>query len=169
MNYKLTSTTKNHKTATILVAVATLAGVLVVASTAGSEHMVFAYKGFVRGFAHTKGDHGKQGIEQPTNLDQNAVCETTGESSPIDSSCTNTATTDTTNTGGIGTVPGSTGDDKKQTIEQPTIIGGAVCETTGESSPIDSSCTNTATTDTTNTGGIGTVPRKYRRRQKTND
>ena len=131
-------------------------GVLVVASTAGSEHMVFAYKGFVRGFAHTKGDHGKQGIEQPTNLDQNAVCETTGESSPIDSSCTNTATTDTTNTGGIGTVQGSTGDDKKQTIEQPTIIGGAVCETTGESSPIDSSCTNTATTDTTNTGGIGT-------------
>ena len=100
MNYKLTSTTKNHKTATILVAVATLAGVLVGASTAGSEHMVFAYKGFFSGFAHTKGDHGKQGIEQPTNLDQNAVCETAGENSPIDSSCINTATTDTTNTGG---------------------------------------------------------------------
>ena len=45
---------------------------------------------------------------------------------------------------------GSTGDDGKQAIEQPTIIGGAVCETAGKNSPIDASCTNTATT---NTGG----------------
>ncbi|MFZ0512671.1 MAG: hypothetical protein WAM14_13775 [Candidatus Nitrosopolaris sp.] len=150
----MTSITKNHKTATILAAIAALAGVLVGASTAGNEHMAFAYKGFFRGFAHIKSDDGKQAIEQPTNIDQKATCETAGGNSPIDASCTNTATTDTTNTGGIGTVRGSTGDDGKQAIEQPTIIGGAVCETAGENSPIDASCTNTAIT---NTGGIGTV------------
>ena len=153
----MTSITKNHKTATILTAIAALAGVLVGASTAGNEHMTFAYKGFFRGFAHIKGDDGKQATEQPTNIDQNAICETAGENSPIHASCTNTATTGSTNTGGIGTVRGSTGDDGKQAIEQPTIIGGAVCETAGENSPIHASCTNTATTGSTNTGGIGTV------------
>ena len=180
------------------------------ASTAGNEHMAFAYKGFFRGFAHIK-DDGKQAIEQPTNIDQKGACETAGENSPIHASCTNTATT---NTGGIGAVPGSTGDDGKQAIEQPTIIGGAVCETAGENSPIHASCTTTTNTGaikavrgstgddgkqaieqptiiggavcetagknspihasctntaTTNTGGIGAGPRKYRRRRKTSD
>jgi hypothetical protein len=82
-NYKMTSITKNHKTATILAAIAALDGVLVGASTTGNEHMAFAYKGFFRGFAHIKGDDGKQAIEQPTNIDQKATCETAGENSPI--------------------------------------------------------------------------------------
>ena len=41
--------------------------------------MAFAYKGFFRGFAHIKSDDGKQAIEQPTNIDQKATCETAGE------------------------------------------------------------------------------------------
>ena len=49
--------------------------------------MAFAYKGFFRGFAHIKGDDGKQAIEQPTNIDQKATCETAGENSPIHASC----------------------------------------------------------------------------------
>ena len=158
MNYKMTSVTKNHKTATVLVTIVALAGVLVGASTVGSEHMAFAYKGFFRGYAHMKGENGKHAIEQPTNIDQKTECDTAGGNSPIDASCTNTATIDTTNTGGIGAVRGSTGDDGKQAIEQPTNIDQKTeCDTAGGNSPIDASCTNTATTDTTNTGGIGAV------------
>jgi hypothetical protein len=152
-NYKMTSITKNYKTATILAIITALAGVLVEASTQGNEHTALAYKGFFRGLAHIKGDHGKQGIQRPTNIDEKAICETAGENSPIHASCNNTATTGTTNADGIGTVRGSEGDDGKQATEQPTIIGGTVCETAGENSPIHASCNNTATIGTTNTDG----------------
>jgi hypothetical protein len=152
----MTNLFKNRRIASILVAVATLTGVLNGASTAGREHIAFAFQDF-KGSAHIKDGQGKQVIELPPNLVQNAVCKTAGENSPIVASCTNSATVITSNTGGVGTVRGSTGDDRKQASEQPTITGGAVCKTAGENSPIVASCTNSATVITSNTGGVGTV------------
>jgi hypothetical protein len=157
VNYKVTNISKNRRIASILVAVATLAGVLSGASTAGREHITFAFQDFFMGSAHIKEGHGKQETELPRTLVQNALCETAGENSPILASCTNTATVITSNTGGVGTVRGSTGDDRKQASEEPTITGGAVCETAGESSPIRASCTNTSGTIISNTGGSSTT------------
>jgi hypothetical protein len=150
---KTTNISKIRRIASILVAVATFAGVLTGASSAGREHIAFAFQDFFKGTAHIKDGHSKQVIQPSTNLDQNALCETAGENSPILASCTNTATVITSKTGGVGTVRGSTG----QMSEQPTITGGAVCETAGENSPILASCTNTATVITSKTGGVGTV------------
>jgi hypothetical protein len=154
MNYKTRSITKKHKPATVLVAIAALAGVLVVSTSAiGSGHMAFAYKGFSRGVVHMKGDNGKHAIEQSTNIDQKTICETAGGNSPIDASCTNTAITHSTNTGGIGGVRGGTGDDG--VIEQPTNIDQkTICETAGGNSGIQGSCMNAGGTTTSNTGGI---------------
>jgi hypothetical protein len=144
------------KTATVLVAIAALVAILGGgAGAVGSDQMAFAYKGFFNGFAHIKGDNGKQTIEQPTNIDQKTVCLTAGGNSPIDASCTNTANTVTTNTGGIGAVRGSTGDNGKQTIEQPTNIDQkTVCLTAGGNSGIKGSCLNAGGSTTSNTGGI---------------
>jgi hypothetical protein len=154
--YKMTNISKTRRIASILVLVATLAGVLNGASTAGREDVAFAFQDF-KASAHDIDGHNKQVIELPTNLVQNTLCKTTGENSPIHASCTNTATVITSKTGGVGTVRGSTGDDRTQLSEEPTITGGAVCETAGENSPILASCTNTATVITSKTGGVGTV------------
>ena len=154
--YKMTNISKHRRIASILVAVAILAVVLV-ASTAARENIAFAFQDFFKGSAHIKDAHGKQVIELPTNLVQNALCKTAGENSPIAASCINTATVITSKTGGIGTVRGSTGDDRNQLSEHPTVIGGAVCETAGESSPIRASCTNTSGTIISNTGGSSTT------------
>jgi hypothetical protein len=154
----MTNLSKNRRAiASILVGVATLTGVMTGAGTYGREHIAFAFQDFFKGSAHIKDGHAKHVTELPTDLVQNAVCKTAGENSPIVGSCTNTATVITSNTGGVGTVRGSTGDDREQGSEQPTITGGAVCETAGESSPIVGSCTNTASVITSNTGGVGTV------------
>jgi hypothetical protein len=142
----------------MLVAVATITGVLTGGGTSGREHIAFAFQDSFKGSAHIKDRHGKLS-ELPTNLVQNAVCKTAGENSPIVASCTNTATVVTSNTGGIGTVRGSTGDNTEQASEQPTITGGAVCKTAGESSPIRGSCTNTSGTIISNTGGSITAIR----------
>src|SRR5215469_5736532 len=96
MNYKMTWVKLEHRQATALVAIAALAGVLVVGSTVEIGQLAFAYKSFSKG---------KRAIEHPTKINQNTVCLTAGGNSPIDASCTNTATTHRTNTGGI------TGDD----------------------------------------------------------
>jgi hypothetical protein len=142
MNYKTTWIKMEHKRAA-LVAIAALASVLVVGGTVESAHLAHSY-------SFSKG---KRAIEQPTKINQNAECLTAGGNSPIDGSCTNTATTHSTNTGGIVGVRGSTGDDPG--ISQPTNINQkTICETAGGNSPIDASCTNTANIGTTNTGGI---------------
>jgi hypothetical protein len=139
MNYKMTW--MEHRQATTLVAIAALAGVLVVGGTVEIGHLAFAYK---------------SAIKQPTKINQNTECLTAGGNSPIDASCTNTATTHSINTGGIGGVRGST--DYDGGISQPTNIDQkAICETAGGNSPIDASCTNTANIGTANTGGIGGV------------
>jgi hypothetical protein len=144
MNYKMTWMKMEHRQATALVAIAALAGVLVVGSTVEIGHLAFAYKSFSKG---------KRAFEQPTKINQNTECLTAGGNSPIDDSCTNTATTHSTNTGGVR---GSTGYDggisQSNNIDQKVI-----CETAGGNSPIDASCTNTANIGTTNTGGIGGV------------
>ncbi len=157
MKYKTTNISNIRRIASILVAVATFAGVLTVASTAGREHIAFGFEDFFKGPAHIKDGHSRQVIQPSTNLVQNALCETAGENSPILASCTNTATVITSKTGGVGTVRGSTGHDRIQMSEQPTITGGAVCETAGENSPIRASCTNTYGTIISNTGSISTI------------
>jgi hypothetical protein len=144
MNYKMTWMKMEHRQATALVAIAALAGVLVIGSTAEIGHLSFAYKGFSKG---------KLAVEQPTKINQDTECLTAGGNSPIKDSCTNAAATHSTNTGGER---GSTGEDGG--ISQPTNIDQkAICETAGGNSPIDASCTNTANIGTTNTGGIGGV------------
>ena len=154
----MTNLSKNRGIVSILVAVTTLAGVLTGASTSGREHIAFAFEDFFKGSAHTKDRHGKIMSELPTIV-QNAVCKTAGENSPIVASCTNTATVVTSSTGGIGRVRGTIGDDREQASEQPTITGGAVCETAGQSSPIRGSCTNTGGTIISGTGGSITAIR----------
>src|SRR5215469_3404060 len=146
---KMRNISKNRSIASILVAVLTLTSVLTEASTVGIGHTAYAFQDLEA--------PGKQRIELPTNVVQNAVCETAGENSPIVASCTNTANVITSKTGGLGTVRGSTSDDRKQASEEPTITGGALCETAGENSPIVASCTNTANVITSKTGGLGTV------------
>ncbi len=131
---------------TALVAMVLLASLLVVGGTVETGHLVHAY-------SFSKG---KRAIEQPTKINQNTECVTAGGNSPIEASCTNAATTHSSNTGGIGGVRGSTRDDAG--ISQPTNINQeAICETAGGNSPIEASCTNTANIGTTNTGGIGGV------------
>src|SRR6266702_1228422 len=127
------SISKNHTSYPVLVSIATLAVILVAGAVgshqiayakgaAGSHQMVFGYKHFFMAFpfkpAHTggigsiggsPGDNGKQAIEQPTNNNQRALCITTGGNSPITGSCTNAATTTTTNTGGMGSIGVSPG------------------------------------------------------------
>src|SRR5215831_10476311 len=154
---KMTNLSKNRSIASILVAVVTLTSVLTEASTVGREHTAFAFQNLKTSAYIKDHGHGKQRIELPTNIVQNAVCETAGENSPIVASCTNTANVITSKTGGLGTVRGSTSDDRKQASEEPTITGGALCETAGESSAIVASCTNTANVITSKTGGLGTV------------
>jgi hypothetical protein len=57
-----------------------------------------------------------------------------------------------------GAIGGSTGDNGKQAIEQPTNNDQrALCVTAGGNSAVTGSCTNAATTTTTNTGGIGAI------------
>ena len=91
--------TKNHKTATILVAVAALAAVLVAAGTiaapTGSYHSAFAKKkGANKSFQNS-------GIAIPTITAQQQECSTAGGTSGIDTSCTATSTNTVDESGGI--------------------------------------------------------------------
>ena len=107
------------------------------------------------GVGGSRGDHGKQAIEQPTKNDQRALCITVGGNSPITGSCTDTATTTTTFTGGIGVVGAGSGDHGKQAIEQPTKNDQkALCITVGGNSPITGSCLQITASTTSNSGGV---------------
>jgi hypothetical protein len=85
---------KNHKPATVLVAIAALAGVLVVSTSAiGSGHIALADT-ITKRVNNT-------GINVPTDTDQKQDCETAGGTSPITGSCHATSSDTITQSGGI--------------------------------------------------------------------
>ncbi len=85
---------KNHKPATVLVAIAALASVLVISTvTIGSGHIALADT-ITKHFNNT-------GINVQTNTDQKQYCDTAGGTSPIAGSCTPTSTDTVTQSGGI--------------------------------------------------------------------
>jgi hypothetical protein len=85
--------TKNHKTTTVLVALAALSAILVVAGSvaAASDHAAFAHK---KAFVN-------KGIAVPTITAQLQKCTAAGGTSPIDTSCTATSTNTVTESGGV--------------------------------------------------------------------
>ncbi|MGC1932119.1 MAG: hypothetical protein WA667_24365 [Candidatus Nitrosopolaris sp.] len=91
MNYKMTSI-KNHKTATVLVAIAALAGVLVVSTTA--IHVALAANDNVTKVLDNKG------ISVQTDTNEKAQCDTAGGTSPVSTSCGEGSTDTITNSGG---------------------------------------------------------------------
>jgi hypothetical protein len=99
----MTYITKNHKTTTVLVAIAALSAILVAGSVAAaSDHFAFAHK---KGFVN-------KGIAVPTITAQEQKCETAGGTatdslgyvtvigSPITGSCIATSTNTVTESGG---------------------------------------------------------------------
>ncbi len=87
---------KNHKSATVLVAIAALAGVLVVSTSAiGSGHMALAANDNVTKVFNNKG------VNVQTDTNQKQECQTAGGTSGITNSCTATSTDTVTQSGGI--------------------------------------------------------------------
>ena len=85
---------KNHKTATVLVAIAALAGVLVSSTVAiGSGHIALADD-------ITK-LYNNKGISVPTHTNQKQECDTAGGRSGITNSCTAASRDTITQSGGI--------------------------------------------------------------------
>jgi len=85
---------KNHKTTTVLVALAALSAILVAGSvSAASDHAAFAHK---------KGAKVKNsGIAIPTTTAQLQKCKTAGEGSFILDACTAMSTNTVTQMGGV--------------------------------------------------------------------
>jgi uncharacterized membrane protein len=85
--------TKNHKTTTVLVALAALSAILVVAGSvaAASDHAAFAHKKGVK----------NSGIAVPVITAQQQKCVAAGGTSPITGSCIATSTNTVTESGGI--------------------------------------------------------------------
>ena len=84
---------KNHKPATVLVAIAALAGVLVSTSVIGSGHIALAdtiTKNITIRVSNV-----------PTDTDQKQYCTTAGGNSPSHDSCTATSGDTITQSGGI--------------------------------------------------------------------
>jgi flagellar basal body-associated protein FliL len=84
MKHKIARITKDHKTATALVVLAAVAGVLV-ASAVGSGNMAFAGKG----------------ISIPTDTKQKQECQTAGATSLVTGSCTALSTNVVNQSGGV--------------------------------------------------------------------
>ena len=79
-------------------------------------------------------------------------CISVGGNSPITGSCTNSAISNNTNSGGnIGTGNGPSGSGNR--ASGPSIKQGPVCMTVGGNSPITGSCVNGGTIMNINTGG----------------
>ena len=93
MNYKMTSIKNHNKTATALVAIAALAGVLVLSTVAiGSGHIALA--------DNTNVKVNNTGINEPTDTNQKAQCDTAGGTSPVSTSCGEGSTDNIANSGG---------------------------------------------------------------------
>ena len=91
------------------------------------------------------------------NIIQEPSCISVGGNSPITDSCNNTAISNNTNSGGnIGTGNGPSGSGNR--ASGPSIRQAPVeCISVGGNSPITGSCTNSAISNNTNSGGnIGT-------------
>jgi hypothetical protein len=85
---------KNHKTPTVLVAIAALAGALVVSTVAiGSVHADKTITITTR--------VNNTGVNVPTDTDQKQNCQTVGANSGISGSCTASSTDTITHSGGI--------------------------------------------------------------------
>ena len=88
--------TKNHKTTTVLVAIAALSAILVAGSVAASsDHSAFAKK---KGLKNS-------GIALPIITAQSTKCVTAGATSAITGSCTALSTSTATNNGGVVGAP----------------------------------------------------------------
>ena len=86
--------TKNHKTTTVLVALAALSAILVAGSvSAASDHFAFAHKKGVKKFENS-------GVAVPTITAQEQECTAAGGTSPITGACIATSTNTVTNSGG---------------------------------------------------------------------
>ena len=84
--------TKNHKTTTVLVALAALSAILVAGSvSAASDHFAFAHK---KGLKNS-------GIAVPTITAQLQKCTAAGGTSPITGACIATSTNTVTESGGV--------------------------------------------------------------------
>ena len=90
--------TKNHKTTTVLVAIAALSAILVAGSVAAaSDHAAFAHK---------KGVKVKNsGIAVPTLTAQQQKCVSAGGTSPITGACIATSTNTIDESGGVVGAP----------------------------------------------------------------
>jgi hypothetical protein len=84
--------TKNHKTTTVLVALAALSAILIAGSVAAaSDHFAFARK---KAFVN-------KGIAIPNLTAQQQKCVTAGGTSPVTGSCIATSTNTVTESGGV--------------------------------------------------------------------
>jgi hypothetical protein len=87
--------TKNHKTTTVLVALAALSAILVAGSvSAASDHSAFAHKKGVKKFENS-------GIAVPTITAQLQKCTAAGGTSPITGACLATSTNTIDESGGV--------------------------------------------------------------------
>ena len=87
--------TKNHKTTTVLVALAALSAILVAGSVAAaSDHAALAHKKGVKKFENS-------GIAVPTITAQQQECTAAGGTSPITGACIATSTNTIDESGGV--------------------------------------------------------------------
>jgi hypothetical protein len=85
----------NHNPATVLVAIAALAGVLVVSTSAiGSVHMALAAETITKNVNNT-------GVNVQTGTNQKQDCQTAGGNSQVMNSCTASSIDTITQSGGI--------------------------------------------------------------------
>ena len=88
--------TKNHKTTTVLVALAALSAILVAGSvSAASDHFAFAHK---KGLKNS-------GIAVPTLTAQPQECTAAGGTSPITGACIASSSNTVTESGGVVGAP----------------------------------------------------------------
>jgi hypothetical protein len=94
LNHKIAHITKDHKTATGLVALATLAAVLVASTAAvGTGHVALA--------SNSTKTKDNDGISIPTDTKQKQECQTAGATSPVTGSCTGISTNVVNQSGGV--------------------------------------------------------------------
>ncbi len=88
---------KHYKPATVIVAIAALAGMLAVSTVAiGSVHKALAAETVTITKSITN-----SGVNTPQDTDQKQECQTAGETSPMSGSCTASSGNSVTESGGL--------------------------------------------------------------------